>query len=94
MSEPRVQRVTFTNNATGKTTSVNIRRNRTEKETAAQIQRIMSYPQWRGNDARQRTIASAYGATEIGMSLQGRFGPEFVPKNLTLNRGRNKRTAL
>lgn len=88
MSEPRVQRVTFTNNATGKTTSVNIRRNRTEKQTVAQVQRIMSYPQWRANDARQRRIAEAYGATEIGMSLQGRFGPEFVPKNFTLKNRR------
>ena len=86
MSEPKVQLVTYTNNSTGVTKSVNIRRNRTEKETAAQIQRIMSYPQWRNNDSRQRRIAEAYGATEIGMSLQGRFGPEFVPKNFTLKR--------
>ena len=91
MSEPKVQLVSYTNNATGITKSVNIRRNRTEAETAAQIQRIMSYPQWRNNDSRQRRIAEAYGATEIGMSLQGRFGPEFVPRNFTLNRKNNRR---
>ena len=89
MAEPRVQTVTYTNNVTGTVTRVNIRRNRTESETTAQLGRIMAYDSWRGNPARQRTIASAYARTETGMGVQGRI-PGYRPYNFTQNRRNNR----
>lgn len=92
MSEPRVQRVTFTNTVSGLEHNVSIRRNRTYAETEAQLGRISEMlHNGQGLDLqRSGRIARIFADTVNGMGIQGRIEGYNPSSRFALKRKNNR----
>ena len=92
MSEPRVQRVSFTNTISGVEHKVSIRRNRTYAETEAQLGRISEMlHNGVGLDLqRSSRIARVFADTVNAMGIQGRIEGYNPSQRFVLNRKNNR----